>query len=136
MLIWQASAYFCRVLAGSLANTSGTEMPMKLPFPYACRHGQAGFIITAAEHMVVQRRVFAFFDNFARSLRLGIRFAHRHFQWRKLNPANRCWWPLRSGRHVRVDDFAVAVVANAVVLRDVVNLHSDSLYCFQKHETC
>ena len=43
-------------------------MPTQLPFPYACRHGQAGFIITAAEHMVVQRRIFAFFDGFARGL--------------------------------------------------------------------
>ena len=86
--------------------------------------------------MVVQRRIFVFFDGFARSLRLGIEFVHRHF-----GGVGFVLPTVAGGRFVvavagAVDDFAVAVVAGAVILRDVVNLHSDGLYCFQKHETC
>ena len=86
--------------------------------------------------MVVQRRILAFFDGFARGLCLGIEFTHCHF-----GGVGFILPTVAGGRFVvavagAVDDFAVAVVAGAVVLRDVVNLHSDGLYCFQKHETC
>lgn len=100
-------------------------MAAQLPAPHAGGYGQAGFVVTAAEHMVIQSGTFAAFYSPFGGFGLLLQFGHG------LHGGVGFVLPTGTGGGLvaavarAVDDFLMPAVAGAVVLRDVVGVHAN-----------
>ena len=99
-------------------------MATQLPAPHAGGRGQAGFVVTAAEHVVIQGGALAAFYSLLGRFGLLLQFGHG------LHGGVGFVLPTGTGGGLvaavarAVDDFLMPTVAGAVVLRDVVDVHA------------
>ena len=99
-------------------------MATQLPAPHAGGRGQAGFVVTAAEHMVIQSGALAALYSPFGSFGLLLQFGYG------LHSGVGFILPTGTGGGLvaalvrAVDDFLMPTVAGAVVLRDVVDVHA------------
>lgn len=99
-------------------------MAAQLPAPYAGDHGQAGFVVTAAEHVVIQGGAFAAFYSPFGGFGLLLQFGHGLHGGVGLVLPTGAGGGLVAAVVRAVDDFLMPAVAGAVVLRDVVDVHA------------
>ena len=136
----QRVGVFLQGFVGQFGENFGTQVAAELPFPYARGHCQAGFVVAEAEHMVIQRRIFAPCHRFAGSAGLFVEFGDRHFGGVGFVLPAAAGTGFVTPVARAVNDFQMSVVAFAVILRDVFDFHSfrrpffSLLYRFQKHK--
>ena len=100
-------------------------MSAQLPAPHAGGHGQAGFVVTAAEHVVIQNGAFAAFHGLLGGFGLLLQLGHSlHSGIRFILPAG-AGGSLVAAIVRALDNFLMSTIAGAVVLRNVVDIHAE-----------
>lgn len=100
-------------------------MSAQLPAPHAGGHGQAGFVVTAAEHVVIQSGAFAAFHGLLGGFSLLLQLGH------SLHGGVGLILPAGAGGSLvativrAVDNFLMPSITGAVVLRNVVDIHAE-----------